>query len=80
MRIKSATLHAFRRRIVLLTAAGGRSGAFTPTPALVGVRPDKTEGKVKRMLKKILIWLYCRGVLSMTTVARMFERFDLRGL
>lgn len=58
----------------------GRFGAFTPTPALVGVRPDETEGEVKKAMKRVLIWLYCRDVLSMTTVARMFERFDLRGL
>jgi hypothetical protein len=32
------------------------------------------------MLKRCLIWLYCRNLLSMTVVARMFERFNLKGL
>jgi hypothetical protein len=32
------------------------------------------------MLKRALIWMYCHDLLSMTTVARMFERFDLRGM
>lgn len=32
------------------------------------------------MLKRCLVWMYCRDLLSITTVSRMFERFDLRGL
>jgi len=38
------------------------------------------DGGVKRILKNALLWLYCRDLLSITTVARLFERFDLRGL
>jgi len=34
---------------------------------------------MRAVLKGVLIWLYCRDLLSMTAVARMFERFDLKG-
>ena len=34
---------------------------------------------MRTRMKKVLIWLYCRNLLSMTAVAWMFERFDLKG-
>lgn len=35
---------------------------------------------MRKILKRGLIWMYCRDLLSMTTVARLFERFNLRGM
>lgn len=69
----------FTARAGLLTAAGaGRS--FHPNPCISRGPPARNGGCVKTMLKRLLIWMYCRDLLSMTTVARMFERFNLKGL
>lgn len=34
---------------------------------------------MKKSLKRLVIWMYCRDLLSAKTVQRVFERFDLKG-
>lgn len=34
---------------------------------------------MKTLLKRVVMWSYCRGWIRAATVAKVFSRFDLKG-
>jgi hypothetical protein len=58
----------------------GRFGAFTPTPCFGGPWALRKEVELKTLMKRTVMWMYCHGLLSMTTTQWVFDHFDLKGL